>query len=132
MEYIFIEMNNVLTCAIIGHLVGDYLLQNDWMALNKKRDDDACVVHCWLWTASVVLFAGWWDANNAPHTAAICFILFFTHYFQDRTQIILWWMKLKWKDQSKFADPPMAPWSIILVDNIWHILTIWAVWKWIV
>lgn len=23
--------------ALVGHLVGDYLLQNDWQALNKKK-----------------------------------------------------------------------------------------------
>lgn len=28
---------DTLVLAIIGHLVGDYLLQNDWMALNKKK-----------------------------------------------------------------------------------------------
>ena len=32
--------------AIIGHLVGDYLLQNDWMALNKKASSLHCAVHC--------------------------------------------------------------------------------------
>jgi len=31
-----------LTLAIIGHLVGDYLLQNDWMALNKKKRSLNC------------------------------------------------------------------------------------------
>jgi hypothetical protein len=128
-----------LLLAIIGHLVGDYLLQNDWMALNKKKWKNSCpinclehrildcfnfpcFVHCVLWTLAVCLFSGW-------HSIPVIAFLFVTHYIQDRTQIIGWWMRLKWKDQSKFAEPPMAPWSLIVVDNVWHIVTIWAVWK---
>lgn len=45
---------------LVGHLVGDYLLQNDWMALNKKFKNFegrlACGVHCFLWTLSVLAF----------------------------------------------------------------------------
>ena len=111
-----------LVGAIVGHLVGDYLLKNDWMALNKKKSDFACTIHCLIWTFSVLLFAGW-------HGFWICSILYSTHFIQDRTQIIGWWMRLPWKNQSKFAEPPMAPWSLIVVDNVWHILTLWAVWR---
>lgn len=112
---------NTLTLAIIGHLVGDYLLQNDWMAMNKKKSGFPCVVHCFIWASSVCLFAGWHP---------LCWLLLFiTHFIQDRTQIITWWMRLKWKDQSKFAEPPMAPWSIVVVDNVWHIVTLYLVWR---
>lgn len=117
-------MNNTLTLAIIGHLVGDYLLQNDWMAMNKKKQTIPCVVHCMLWTASVTCFAGWWSVWAAS-------ILYTTHFIQDGTQIVVWWMTLKWKDQSEFAKSPCGPWSIIVVDNVWHIVTLWAVWRFV-
>lgn len=115
----------MITSAIIGHLVGDYLLQNDWMANNKKRSSIICAIHCTLWTFSVCVFAGWWTWQAFA-------VLWLTHFIQDRTQIILWWMRLKWKDQTLFATAPMAPWSIIVVDNVWHIVTIWAVWRFLV
>lgn len=111
---------NTLTLAIIGHLVGDYLLQNDWMALNKKTRADPLFVHCLLWSASVTLFAGW------GHWAWL--ILFSTHTIQDGTNIIPRWMDLI--GQRQFRTGPCAPWSIIVVDNVWHIVTIWAVWRW--
>jgi hypothetical protein len=117
-----------LLLAIIGHLVGDYLLQNDWMAQNKKRESAPCVMHCILWTFSVILFAGW--VNMQFKGLAIMAILFATHFIQDRTQIIVFWMT-RVNRQPKFVEPPMAPWSIIVVDNVWHIVTIWAVWRWI-
>ena len=122
-------ITETLASAIVGHLVGDYLLQNDWMALNKKKETRtgywACNVHCVIWTVCVMTFAQWWTAVNGYW---ICGLLLATHIIQDKTQIISWWMRLKWKDQSKFAQPPMAPWSLIVVDNVWHILTIWLVW----
>ena len=117
-------MDDTLTCAIIGHLVGDYLLQNDWMALNKKRVGSdgraACFVHCWLWAGMVCGFAGWWSYP-------IFSLLFVLHYAQDRTSIIARWMSAI--GQEQFRTGPCAPWSIIVVDNVWHIVALWAVWK---
>lgn len=127
-------MNDVLTCAIIGHIVGDYLVQTDWMALNKKKPGIegffACLVHACIWTMCVMWFAGW---GRPFHFAeSIAFLpLALPHFIQDRTNIVLWWMKLRWKDQAAFATGPCSPWSIIVVDNVWHIVTIWAVWKYI-
>jgi hypothetical protein len=105
----------MLVYAIVGHLVGDYLLQNDWMAQNKKKASFPCAVHCLLWTMAVTVLAGWWVWWVPP-------VLFVTHFIQDRTTVINWWMRFN--RQSGFASPPLAPWSIIVVDNVWHILTL--------
>lgn len=113
-----------LTLAIIGHLVGDYLLQNDWMALNKKKQSLPCAVHCTLWTLAVCAFAGWW---TLPASA----VLWVTHFAQDRTQIVHFWMT-KIVPQSEFTKPPYAPWSLIVVDNVWHIVALWVVWRFVV
>ena len=105
--------------AILGHLVGDYLLQNDWMALNKKRRSLPCAVHCAIWTAAVCYFTGWgWVAALA---------LFAMHFAQDRTEVITWWMNRM--GQRAFVNGPCAPWSVIVVDNVWHLLQIWLVWR---
>lgn len=106
--------------ALVGHLVGDYILQNDWMALNKKTSTFHCAVHCAIWAACVCLFAGW-------HQPWVITVLFVTHFIQDRTGIIRWWMHIV--GQDKFATGICAPWSMIVVDNVWHIVTIWAVWR---
>ena len=117
-------MTETLTLAIIGHLVGDYLLQNDWMASGKKRSSIICLIHCCIWTGAVMWFAGW--SGNA---AAL--VLLTTHFIQDRTNIIKFWMT-DINRQPKFYEPPMAPWSIIVVDNVWHIVAIWFVWKFLI
>lgn len=130
--------DNSLTLAIIGHLVGDYLLQNDWMALNKKQGSWACALHCLIWTTSVMVFSGWGAQDGVLWTllwpeargklVIICLLLFTTHFIQDRTQIIRFWMT-RINRQPKFAEPPMAPWSLIVVDNVWHILMLWIIWR---
>lgn len=113
-------MGETLTLAIIGHLVGDYLLQNDWMALHKKQSDVHCAVHCALWTLAVCVVAGW----SAP---AIWLVLFIAHYAQDRTNVVAWWMDTI--GQRQFRTGPCAPWSSIVVDNVWHLVAITLVWR---
>jgi len=36
---------------IIAHMFGDYILQSDWMAINKSKKTWPCVVHVVLYTA---------------------------------------------------------------------------------
>lgn len=102
--------------AVLGHLVGDYLLQNDWMQ-SKKTNSVTCAIHCALWTASVMLFTGW-PLVLAP-------VLFALHFVQDRTQIIAAYMELV--GQRQFMTGPCAPWSSIVVDNTWHLVGLWAI-----
>lgn len=118
-----------LVLAIIGHLVGDYLLQNDWMAMEKKRNPMVAVCHAYIWMASVLFFSGWLLIPGG-RGAIVAFALLITHFAQDHTVIVHWWMKLI--GQEQFAKPPLAPWSVIVVDNVWHIVTLWVVWRWIV
>ena len=132
-----------LLLAIVGHLVGDYLLQNDWMALNKKRKGwdgfVPCSFHAFFWTLAVCLFSGWWNLE-------VWGFLFFAHFFQDRTKVVGWWMQkigqrqfmkpdeFCWGD-SLNHDPHvrvgLGPWSVIVVDNVWHIVSLWVVWRFI-
>lgn len=100
---------------LIGHLIGDYLFQNDWMAQNKKLHWWPCFVHCLIYTSVIALLTRWsWWA---------LVIVFVTHFIQDHTQIIRVWMK--GMRQQKFMEPPMAPWSLIVVDNVWHLVVLY-------
>ena len=105
--------------ALVGHLVGDYLLQNDWQALNKKKSTAICAIHCALWSTSVLLFA-WWPLWTWP-------VLFATHFAQDRTNVIAWWMDTA--GQKGFRTGVLGPWSMVVVDNVWHIVTLWGISK---
>jgi hypothetical protein len=103
--------------AILGHLIGDYLLQNDWMALNKKSNSLICALHCLIWTI--------WVCGTARLGPVAFAVLFVTHFAQDRTQIIAWWMD--GMGQKQFRTGACAPWSSIVVDNVWHLVVVWLV-----
>ena len=97
---------------IFAHLIGDYLIQNDWMAKGKKTSSAICTVHIASYMLPF-LFLGmrWWQLA----------LIAAQHWIQDRTNIIPLFMRATGK--GAFTSPPMAPWSIIVTDNIVH--TLW-------
>lgn len=98
---------------IYAHLIGDYLLQNDWMAFEKKKNSLVCLVHVTTYlTPFLFCDFHWWQL----------LLIGAQHFAQDRTGFIVWLMKIK--GSEKFATGPCSPWSIIVTDNIIHILTI--------
>jgi len=114
---------------LIGHLVGDYILQNDWMAQNKKKSWFPCFVHCVLYTLAVMLFTGW----NIVWAPAV----FVSHYIFDRTGIVMWYMKITKKtipDGQSMSDPKVMffPLVYVGVDNTLHLVCLWLINKFIV
>lgn len=126
---------------LLGHLVGDYIVQNDWMAKHKigsflykvpsslfpgfKFEFNwtgtiACTIHCLFYTLSIWLFSfswmPWWGL-------LVCFVL---HWPIDRFRLARLWM-IYVAGQKDFATGPLSPWSIILVDNIFHLLTLYGI-----
>lgn len=99
----------------IAHLVGDYLAQNDRMALNKKNLTAACLAHVFCYTLVMWAFTFW------PWWALL--ITAFCHFVQDRTPIVRHFMT--WNRQEAFATGVLAPWSIIVVDNVLHPLQLY-------
>lgn len=98
----------------IGHLVGDYILQNDWQAKQKKSKTWPCLVHVLLYTLSIWAFTSW------PVWAIA--VVAVTHFVQDRTDIIRKYMIAI--GQKDFASGVMAPWSLVVVDNVFHLVTL--------
>jgi hypothetical protein len=98
---------------ILAHFVGDYLLQNDWMAQNKKLNSWVCLIHV------LAYLAPFWFCNLSYWQIVLIGI---QHFLQDRTNFILWLMKIK--GSEVFATGPCSPWSIIVTDNIVHIIFI--------
>ena len=114
---------------LILHAIGDYLVQNDWMALNKKKPgfkgNIACLVHVFSYGLPF-LFIG--------STPAVMWIIF-THYLIDRYHIVESFLAFRNNvkdsfgkyDTSNFGFSPDRPtfisvWLYIFVDNIFHII----------
>jgi hypothetical protein len=102
---------------ILAHFIGDYLLQNDWMAQNKKKSNLACTIHVALYILPF-LFT---EANLIQLV-----LIFAQHWIQDRTKFVGWWCKMMGSFQTELKTPAL-PWGHFIVDNIFHVVWMWAV-----
>lgn len=101
---------------LTGHLVGDYLLQTDWQAKNKKKKGKfgwlACLDHCLVWTLSVLLFTGWWQWK-------IAVLVFLSHIVLDRTNVVSKLLIVLGKKNEQ--------WLMIVCDNTIHLVFLWLI-----
>jgi hypothetical protein len=128
--------------AIMAHVVGDYLLQSDWMASEKTKKSAAALAHAVTYTLPFLLITLNWKA--------LLFVCV-THFFIDRWRLIRYvcWAKnflspkyveiiqtdqpvklarnLPWAECSATGYPPgkpawMSVWLMIIADNCAHII----------
>jgi len=100
----------------LAHLVGDYIFQTDKMAIGKKTSSWVCLGHVAAYMIPFYLCnLTWWQLA----------LIAVQHFAQDRTGFIVWFMK--WKGSEQFATGPCSPWSIIVTDNVVHVMWIAAV-----
>lgn len=112
----------------ILHLLGDYVIQTDWMAKNKRTDLVAAALHAFVYSFPfMVYFLCSWQA------AMLIFVshLLIDHYGLARYVVFAknWvtdW-SLNWKDCDKTGYPNDTPpwlsvWLLILADNTLHLI----------
>ena len=99
---------------LYAHFVGDYLLQTDWMANNKKKSSWACAVHVAIYLLPFICMTriSWLGL----------LVIAVQHFAQDRSNFVVYFMRVKGSED--FATGPCSPWSVIVTDNILHILFI--------
>ena len=113
---------------LILHLIGDYLLQSDWMALNKTRCSKAAAMHALTYSLPFLILE--------PSLLAFSIILG-THFLIDRYALAKkvavfknyiaprrYWLKKE--DMSHFGygkNTPefLATWLLIITDNTMHL-----------
>lgn len=121
-----IEMAIIL--GFLLHILGDYFIQNDWMAGNKMKNSSVCLLHVatyslpFLWVVDPI-----W-----------CFLfVFLTHFFIDRFSLAGYIIRFKnrnWNKDHMLGFRPEVPdplkWIVyVAVDNGLHLffntLAIW-------
>jgi len=115
---------------LIGHVVGDYLFQNDWMAKNKGnkgwRGHWICCLHCSVYAvmvAAAVVLGGWRYAEHGVlYSLWIAWMIgWVTHYPIDRWALSMKWMKF----YGQTREGPFFPCVYIGVDNGAHLILMW-------
>lgn len=116
---------NTFSWLLIGHLVGDWLLQNDWMAANKQRHlfTKAGMSHFTIYTIALALALyiatrGNTQTITLPRYLLFSLIIFVSHWLIDATAFAKRWARL-----TSQSDLPMVN---VMVDQTFHLLVIAA------
>ena len=86
---------------LFAHFFGDFVIQTDWMALNKSKRSFPCLVHVLIYTACFLPITTSWKA---------LLLIGVTHFILDRWHFILkrliWWKNHfpKGYPQYKYCD----------------------------
>lgn len=127
-------MADLFILALLGHLIGDYLLQSTWMALNKSgrslRGILICTMHVSLYTLAVC-------GMMQSASPLVWLAVFVPHLIVDHWSLgELWSRMIRGRTMDKtmatprgvgreFAFAFYAP-VYIAVDNTIHLLCLWA------
>lgn len=102
---------------ILAHFIGDFLLQNDWMAVGKKKSSWICTIHVSLYMTPFLLT----DLNLMS-----LILIAIQHWIQDRTKFVAWWCKTMGSFQVELKLNSL-PWGHFVVDQVFHFIWIWFI-----
>jgi hypothetical protein len=105
------EATTLLVWGVMIHLMADWLLQNDWMALNKVNlRHPAAWVDSGIHTAGLLLVFAW--------PAAL--LIGLTHLLIDTRRPLLWWMRVIKQVPTATRLPIVEIW----LDQVMHIMVL--------
>lgn len=111
---------NLFSWLLIGHFIGDWLLQNDEMARGKRMGifSPQCIVHCTIY--SLAQLGTLWIYSTHLSVTPPYFLfgvgVFLTHWLIDATNLASHWGR--WFKQTD------APFVRIAVDQTFHFLSL--------
>jgi hypothetical protein len=113
-------MEKAIILGFVAHLIGDYVLQNDYIANEKTKKTIPALIHILLYGIPFIFLVGF---------SYSLLIIIVTHFFIDRFRLAVYWIKLiNWNFKSKNfgfkEDKPMwmSVWLMIIYDNTFHII----------
>jgi len=113
------EESKAVMLGILFHFIGDYLIQNNWVAQNKTKRFLPAFIHAITYSLLFLYLVNFY----------FWLPILITHYFIDRYRLAQYWIKLvNWNFKSdnwgfeKETPVWLSTWLMIIVDNIFHIL----------
>jgi len=101
----------LFSSLFVGHLVGDFLLQTTWMAEKKDEVWLPLIIHCFLYTAAVALFA----LLAGGLSILPILVIFISHIIIDKSKTVDLWAKYITRSTE-------TTWLRIIQDQVWHLL----------
>lgn len=90
---------SMLLTLLVAHFVGDFILQSDWMALNKSKDVNALITHVWVYTLTMAVALALFPPMGRPEQLFVFLMVnWLAHFVQDavtsRLTSRLWFFQL--------------------------------------
>ncbi|MDA8096299.1 MAG: DUF3307 domain-containing protein [Clostridia bacterium] len=104
---------NIFCWLLVGHLVGDFLLQTRWMADRKANAWAPLLAHSLLYTTAIAVFG----YIGGGLSWLVLLVVLISHVILDRRGLVRFWVRYVNK-----ADDLL--WMRIVIDQIWHILVL--------
>lgn len=102
---------------LIGHFVGDWAFQNEWMVRHKQSAlfNRAVFVHCAVYTAVLMLMLFFQQQAYSVYTYFVFgVVIFISHWLIDAPNLAAYWMRFFQQSHVLFVR--------IMVDQIFHLL----------
>ncbi len=100
---------------LLGHLVGDFLFQNAWMADGKKTRIIPLIVHATIYTLCIFVFTFTTDFL----TWKDYFVLWGSHVLIDSRKPTNWWMR---NVMGITTVVDSKAWLAVAVDQVFHLI----------
>lgn len=118
---------NTYIWLLLGHLLGDWVLQNDWMAKGKKKGlfTLAGAVHYAVYTG-VILGALWLSGvtgRGLGFYLGCGIFVFVSHWLIDATDSVEWWMRFYRQSRLEVVR--------VMVDQALHLLVLLVLTLWV-
>ena len=118
---------NIFAWLLVGHMLGDWLLQNDWMARGKKAGLFALpgLAHYSIYAAATVGLP--WLSGEIKKSLlfylAVGAVIFVSHWLIDATGLVEGWMRFFRQSQIEvvrlMADQTLHLLVLVLVAALW-------------
>lgn len=128
-------MMTISISLLIVHFIADFLLQSDWMALNKSKSNIALTAHVAVYTSGFLAFG--------LKFAAVTFVLhWITDYFTSRATSRLWFIDIDTQPYSELSYckmfdsvvvyPNRRHWFFVMIgfDQLIHYVTLALTYRW--
>jgi hypothetical protein len=123
-----VRWEEVFAVFIVSHLVGDYLLQTDWQAVNKRGGLSrnrvarrALLSHVTVYTLCFVPAIAWITDHSSALAIGLAPLIFIPHMIQDDARALM-----AWNRRIKGGTPGPGDPVFMAIDQSFHVVILFA------
>jgi hypothetical protein len=124
-----VRWEEVFAVFIVCHLAGDFLLQTDWQAVNKRgglrgggaEARRALLSHVTVYTLAFVPAVIWLATETTALAIALLAVVFIPHLVQDDGAVLMTWNRIVKRSSSTPGDL-----LYMAIDQSFHIVALFG------